>query len=253
MNNHQVQCPQIFNSHYLRTDYKVNPQPLVLNLNQSRQSSKALSVDRGKPFIQTSFTVKLKQANQNVEQLIDLWQRHKSITQTTPTNISQSFHYHSTTQKNESFVIAKMLEEIPETREVSPLKPEEIMIKPIQLFEINQSTSKLPTTQQYNSNHKKTSSLYVGALSKSDAFSGTKKAAKENLKLSNNGTSGSKKTQINSSSKKLPKELSVIVQQLQSVQKTLLPYYQKLEKGKKTEMDEQFNSLINQIKSDFTK
>ena len=45
----------------------------------------------------------------------------------------------------------------------------------------------------------------------SDAFSGTKKVAKENLKLSNNGTSGSKKAQYNSSSKKLPKELSAIV------------------------------------------
>ncbi|CAD8125818.1 unnamed protein product [Paramecium sonneborni] len=239
MNNQQVQSPQIFNTHYLRTDYKANPQPLVLNLNQTRQSSKALSVDRAK----------LKQANQNVEQLIDLWQRHKSITQCTPTNVSQSFHYHSTTQKNESFII----EEIPETREVSPLKPEEIEIRPRQLFEMNQSTSKLPSTHQQHSNHKKTSSLYIGALSKSDAFSGTKKVAKENLKLSNNGTSSSKKSQFNSSSKKLPKELSIIVLQLQSVQKSLLPLYQKLEKKKKTEIDEQFNILINQIKSDFTK
>ncbi|CAK68557.1 unnamed protein product (macronuclear) [Paramecium tetraurelia] len=239
MKNQQVQSPQIFNTHYLRTDHKINSQPLVLNLNQSRQSSKALSVDR----------VKLKQANENVEQLIDLWQRHKSITQSTPTQVSQSFHYHSTTQKNESFVI----EEIPETREVSPLKPEEIVIKPRQLFDINQSTSKLPSTNLQNSSHKKTSSLYVGALSKSDAFSGTKKSAKENLKLSNNGLSSSKKSQFNSSSKKLPKELSTIVLQIQSIQKSLLPHYQKQDKAKKADIEEQFNILINQIKADFTK
>ncbi|CAD8209119.1 unnamed protein product [Paramecium pentaurelia] len=239
MNNQQIQSPQIFNTHYLRTDYKGKTQPLIVNLNQSRQSSKALSVDR----------VKLKQANENVEQLIDLWQRHKSITQCTPTHISQSFHYHSTTQKNESFVI----EEIPETREVSPLKPEEIIIKPRQLFEINQSTSKLPQTNQQYQTHKKTSSLYVGALSKSDAFSGTKKVAKENIKISNNGVSSNKKSQFNSSSKKLPKELQSIILSLQSIQKSLIPYYQKQDKGKKTEIDEQFNILINQIKSDFTK